>query len=148
LQGDPFHLSLEAISYMFLAYSLGEIGSPLAGWLAGNFGLKSVRIIGVVVLSIGIFLTLFYSLTMIYIVICVVCLVFFTAHSLTAKSVSETAIHNKGSATSLYLVYYYIGVSLGSSLIATVWEGGGWNGVIITDGILTVVYVIAVQFIK
>src|SRR5699024_4205226 len=42
LQGDPFHLSLEAISYMFLAYSLGVIGSPLAGWLAGNFGLKRV----------------------------------------------------------------------------------------------------------
>src|SRR5699024_9039442 len=70
LQGDPFHLSLEAISYMFLAYSLGVIGSPLAGWLAGNFGLKRVRIIGVVVLSIGIFLTLFSSLTMIVIGLC------------------------------------------------------------------------------
>lgn len=148
LQGDPFHLSLEAISYMFLAYSLGVIGSPLAGWLAGNFGLKRVRIIGVVVLSIGIFLTLFSSLTMIVIGLCVVCLGFFTAHSLTATSVSETATHHKGSASSLYLVSYYIGVSLGSSLMAPVWEGGGWNGVIITAGILPVVYVIAVQFIK
>src|SRR5699024_8988560 len=78
-----------------------------AGRMASRqLGLKRVRIIGVVVLSIGIFLTLFSSLTMIVIGLCVVCLGFFTAHSLTATSVSETATHHKGSASSLYLVSY------------------------------------------
>src|SRR5699024_11766217 len=111
----------------------------------GNFGLKRVRIIGVVVLSIGIFLTLFSSLTMIVIGLCVVCLGFFTAHSLTATSVSETATHHKGSASSLYLVSYYIGVSLVSSLMAIVWEGVGWKGVIIGVGLVEVLFVISLS---
>jgi len=96
-------------------------------------------------LSGGIFLTLISTLPAIIIGLCIACLHFFTAHSLTAASVSETATHHKGSASSLYLVAYYIGVSSGSTFLAPVWENGVWMGVILTAGILPVFYVTVVQ---
>src|SRR5699024_2399533 len=65
LQEPPFSLSLAVISYMFFAYGLGIIGSPLAGWFAGKFGLSPVRIVGIIVLSAGLFMTLSESLWLI-----------------------------------------------------------------------------------
>jgi len=146
LQEEPFSLSIEAISYTFFAYGLGVIGSPLAGWLAGKFKLEHVRVVGIIVLSFGVFLTYIMSLPVIIIGLCVMCLGFFTAHSLTATSVAEKAKHHKGSASSLYLVAYYVGVTLGSSAVSPVWSAGGWLGVVLLAGILPLVYLMIVQF--
>lgn len=140
LQAEPFSLSLEMISYTYLAYSLGVVGSPLAGWLAGNFGLERVRTIGMIVLSIGAFITFSSSLILIILGLCVLCLGFFTAHSLTATVVGERATHHKGSASSLYLVAYYIGVTMGTSAITPLWELWGWNGIVLLSGLLPVIY--------
>ena len=148
LQAEPYSLSLDVISYTFLAYSFGVVGSPLAGWLAGKFGLTKVRITGIIVLSIGVLLTLAPSLVMIIIGLCVACLGFFTAHSLTAASVSEFATHHKGSASSLYLVAYYVGVSGGSTFMGPIWESGGWMALILTAGLLPVVYTAFIQIFR
>jgi MFS transporter, YNFM family, putative membrane transport protein len=141
LMAPPFSLSLEMISYTFLAYGLGVIGSPLAGWLADKLGLRKVRITGVFVLSFGVLLTLSSSVTMIVIGLCVTCLGFFTAHSVTAASVSRGVQHHKGSASSLYLVSYYIGVAAGSTVLSPLWELVGWKGIVLFTAVLPVAYV-------
>lgn len=148
LQGDPFSLSLQTISYMFFAYGFGVIGSPFAGWLAGHYGLRRIRIVGVMVLSVGILLTLGPSLLLIIIGLCVSCLGFFTAHALTATSVSEQATHHKGSASSLYLVAYYIGVALGSSALGPLWGSAGWSGLVLLTGSLPVIYIVFVNIMS
>src|SRR5699024_7783244 len=94
---------------------------------------------GVFILTIGIVFTISSSLLFIVIGLCVLCLGFFTAHSLTAASVSEYATHHKGSATSLYLVSYYIGVTLGSCALGPLWGSAGW--IVILIAIVAVVYV-------
>jgi len=147
LQGEPFFMSLEAISYTFFAYGLGVIGSPLAGWLAGRMGLKRIRLMGIFILSLGVFITLIPSLPVIVIGLCVMCLGFFTAHSLTATSVTEQATHHKGSASSLYLVAYYIGVTLGSSAVSPIWNAAGWMGVVFLSGIFPIAYISFVNII-
>ena len=141
LMAPPFSLSLEMVSYTFFAYGLGVIGSPLAGWLADKFGLRNVRVTGVFVMSLGIILTMSASIFVIVIGLCVTCLGFFTAHSLTAASVSREAVHHKGSASSLYLVSYYVGVAAGSTLLSPLWESVGWRGLIIFTAVLPIVYV-------
>lgn len=138
---SPYSLSLETISYLYLAYGFGVVGAPLAGWLSGRFGLRNVRLVGVVLLAFGIGLTAFSSLFAIISGLCIVCLGFFTAHSLTAASVSKEATHHKGSAASLYLVSYYIGVAMGSTLLSTLYESFGWGGLIALTAILPIVYV-------
>ncbi len=141
LTTPPFSLSLETISYTFFAYGFGVIGAPIAGWLAGKFGLWKIRIMGVFVLSTGILLTLSGSVVVIVVGLCLTCLGFFTAHSLTAASVSRGVTHHKGSASSLYLVSYYIGVAAGSTLLGPLWETIGWVGLVLITAILPVVYV-------
>ncbi|RYG71683.1 MFS transporter [Lentibacillus lipolyticus] len=144
LEAPPFSLPLEVISYMFLAYGLGVIGSPVAGWLASHFGLRAVRLTGVFVMAAGMLLTLGPALWMIATGLCVTCLGFFTAHSLTASSVGEEVSHHKGSASSLYLVSYYIGVSLGSSALGPLWNLG-W---LVLIAVITCIPVIYVLFIR
>jgi len=140
LTAPPFSLSLEMVSYTFFAYGLGVIGSPIAGWFAGKLGLNKVRIIGVFVLSVGILLTMSSSVVVIVIGLCVTCLGFFTAHSLTAASVSKEATHHKGSASSLYLVSYYVGVAVGSTLLGPLWGNVGWNGLVLFTAIIPLLY--------
>ena len=148
LGDEPFLLSIEAISYMYFAYALGVVGSPLAGWLSARFGLDRVRNIGIFVLAIGAMITFSQSLIMIIIGLCILCLGFFTAHSLTATSVGEQATHHKGSASSLYLVAYYIGVTLGSSAVSPLWQMAGWGGVVILSAILPVGYLLFVKIMS
>ncbi len=143
---SPYSLSLETISYLYLAYGFGVVGAPLAGWLSGRFGLRNVRFVGVALLTLGIGLTAFSSLFVIVIGLCIVCLGFFTAHSLTAASVSKEATHHKGSAASLYLVSYYIGVAMGSTLLSPLYESLGWGGLIAFTAVLPIVYVGLIRY--
>ncbi|WP_076757541.1 MFS transporter [Edaphobacillus lindanitolerans] len=142
LGGAPFNLSLEAISYTYLAYGIGVIGSPLAGWLAGRFGLRPVRIAGILIMSAGILMTLGGTTPAVVAGLCVVCLGFFTAHSLTSATVARDARHHKGSASSLYLVSYYIGVASGSTLLSPLWSIGGWTLLIVFAAAVPVIYLI------
>lgn len=147
LQEPPFNLSLKFISYLFFAYSIGVIASPIAGWMVGYMKLTPMRIIAIIVLSIGAFMTLSSSLYIIVFGLCVLCLGFFIAHSLTATTVSEQATHHKGSAASLYLVAYYIGVASGSTLLSPVWSFLGWEGLILVSGLVPIIYVLFTQLV-
>src|SRR5699024_7671807 len=111
----------------------------------GHLGLSRVRMAGVFILTIGIVFTISSSLLCIVIGLCVLCLGFFTAHSLTAASVSEYATHHKGSATSLYLVSYYIDATVGSSALGPLWGSAGWSGIVLLTAIVPVVYVMIVK---
>ncbi|MGI2327911.1 MFS transporter [Planococcus sp. YIM B11945] len=148
LEAPPYSMSLKAISYLFFAYGIGVIGSPIAGKAAEVFGLRTVRRTGVFILSFGIFLTLNSHLTVIIIGLCLTCLGFFTAHSLTAASVGQQAEHHKGSASSLYLVSYYIGVACGSSLLSPLWTNAGWSGLVLFIAILPLIYIGALAIIR
>lgn len=142
LGGEPFNLSLEAISYTYLAYGIGVIGSPLAGWLSGRLGLRPVRMAGILVMSAGILITLGGTTAAVVAGLCVMCLGFFTAHSLTSATVARDAAHHKGSASSLYLVSYYIGVAAGSTLLSPLWTLGGWQLLVIFVAVIPVAYLI------
>ncbi|MDN4606254.1 MFS transporter [Sporosarcina highlanderae] len=140
LLGLPYSFSLEEISYLYLAYGFGVLGAPLAGWLSGRFGLRNVRTVGIGLLSTGIGLAALSPLSFIVIGLCIVCLGFFTAHSLTAASVSKEATHHKGTAASLYLVSYYTGVAIGSTFLGPLYENLGWIGFAVVTATLPIFY--------
>lgn len=126
LTNAPFNLTIETIAYLFLAYIFGVIGAPLSSTLANKFGLKKVKLVAVIMMVIGIIMTLSASVSVIITGLCITCFGFFTAHSLTATSVSEVAMHHKGTASSLYFSAYYIGVALGSSILGPIYESYSW----------------------
>ncbi|MDN7244944.1 MFS transporter [Planococcus shenhongbingii] len=148
MENPPFSMSLQSISYLFFVYGIGVIGSPMAGRAAENFGLREIRRAGVVLLSLGILLTLSPFLWIVVAGLCITCLGFFTAHSLTAASVGQQAAHHKGSASSLYLVSYYIGVAAGSSLLSPLWLVSGWTGLVLFTAFLPLLYLFAVTLYR
>lgn len=103
-------------------------------------GLPIVRTMGVATLVLGVIITMLPNATGIIIGMCVVCLGFFVAHSLMASTVTMEAQHHKGSASSLYLVSYYIGVAIGSSAFSPVWENYHWQGITLLAASLPIIY--------
>lgn len=145
LQEAPFNLSLHTISLLFFAYGFGVIGSPFAGNIANQFGIERVRTLAILTLSLGAFITLFDNMITMAIGLSVTCLGFFIAHSLTAATVTKKATHHKGSAASLYLVSYYLGVAAGSSLLSPIWTQIGWIGIVIFSSMLPVIYLLTTR---
>ncbi|ARJ39206.1 MFS transporter [Sporosarcina sp. P21c] len=145
LTASPFSMTLDEVSYIYFAYAFGIIGAPLAGSIASKAGMNSVRFIGVLLLAVGCLLTIPTILPLIIIGYCIICLGFFSAHSLTAASVSKEATHHKGSASSLYLVSYYIGMAAGSTLVTPLWQFAGWTGLAMFSAVVPVVYVLLIR---
>jgi len=142
LQAEPFSFSLQKVSYFYITYGLGIIGSSVAGLLINTFSLNKIRMIAIFIMSLGIFITISPSVVFIAVGLGLMCLGFFIAHSLTAISVNAIATHHKGSASSLYLAAYYVGVSMGSIVLAPIWEDTGWLGLIVIAGIIPTVYIL------
>lgn len=142
---EPFSLSLQQIAYFYLAYSVGTVGAPIAGWLARKYDVSLLRVIGVITLSIGMFTTLASSLNFIIVGLCIICLGFFISHSLASATVSNIASTFKGSASSLYLVSYYIGVAVGTTLLTPIWERFAWHGIIMITAVLPLIYILLVR---
>lgn len=142
LTSPPFGLPLDTISLIYFVYGFGILGAPIASWLSNRFTLENVRTVAILFLIFGVLLTITSSLTLVLIGMCILCFGFFTAHSLTAASVSQTATHLKGSASSLYLVSYYIGVASGSTLIGPIWELWNWNGIVTITTVLPIIYLL------
>lgn len=148
LMEEPFQLSLQQISYLYFAYSLGTIGAPLAGWLARHYPLSHLRIVGVVILTIGMLATLHSSLIGIIVGLSLICLGFFISHSLASATVSDCAKSFKGSASSLYLVSYYLGVAIGTTGLTPLWENFEWKGIITVTALFPMVYVLLIKWLQ
>jgi YNFM family putative membrane transporter len=54
---------------------------------------------------------------------------FFAAHAVASGWVGRLAASDKGHATSLYLLVYYLGSSVAGSLGGWFWASDGWPGV-------------------
>lgn len=147
LSDAPFYLSLQAISLIFCAYALGIVGSPLASALADKFGMLLIQYFGIITLSIGITLTYSQHLSFVIIGLCASCLGFFSAHAITSARVSHLATYQKGSASSLYLVAYYIGVASGSTLLSPIWLNFGWTGIVLITASLPISYLLLLRYI-
>lgn len=131
LDAAPYFLSQTQISLIFLSYSLGMVSSSLAGRLAQHFGRQNMVILGFVCMGLGIILTLAQNLWAIIFGIALITAGFFIAHALCSGLVGATAQDNKGHATSLYLLFYYLGSSIIGSAGGWFWLHAGWLGVVL-----------------
>jgi YNFM family putative membrane transporter len=136
LEAPPFLLSPFWISLIFLSYVFGIFASPLAGSLADRRGRAPVMLCGLLMTAIGIALTVINSLTAVVAGILLCTTGFFTVHSVASGWVGRLAIRDKGHASSLYLLSYYLGSSIFGSLGGLFWARAGWNGVAAYTGVL------------
>lgn len=130
LAAPPYHLSTHALGMLFLTYLTGSFASAWSGRAALWLSQPICMILGILLLMAGTLLTLVSSLPMIVIGFLINSFGFFLTHSTLSSWVSQHALKARASASSLYLVFYYLGASLGSFYLEPFWQWAGWAGVV------------------
>lgn len=136
LADEPFGLSARWLGMIFLTYLGGTFSSALSGRLTRHFSQPACMALGILILMAGTLITLADSLAWIIAGLTVNAVGFFLAHSMASSWVSRQAERARGSASALYLVFYYLGASLGSLWLEPFWQRGGWFGVAIGSWLL------------
>ena len=105
----------------------GIISSSFAGYMASRLGKLTVVYLGFLFLILGIITTLASQLYLIIIGIAFITTGFFIVHSMASSAIGLRAKEYKGHATSLYLLFYYLGSSIVGSVGGWFWDYGGWT---------------------
>ncbi|UYO75073.1 MFS transporter [Halomonas qinghailakensis] len=142
LAGEPYQLAASSLGLIFLTYLGGTFGSTVSGRLAGRFSPASCMSIGIIILMLGTAVTLVDSLPLIIVGLTINAFGFFLAHSLASSWVGRYAQGARGSASALYLVFYYLGASVGGFWLEPFWRWAQWQGVAIGSWLLLCVTLI------
>ncbi len=141
LMQSPWTLSQTVVGLLSVAYLTGTWSSPRAGAMTSKYGRGPVMIGSATIMLIGLLLTLFSSLWLIFPGMLLFTAGFFAAHSVASSWIGPRARRAKGQASSLYLFSYYLGSSIAGTLGGVFWHSYGWNGV---GGFIAAMLVIAV----
>lgn len=136
LADEPFGLSARWLGLIFLTYLGGTLSSAFSGRLARSFSQPACMTLGILILMTGTLITLRESLPWIIVGLTTNAVGFFLAHSMASSWVGRQAQRARGSASALYLVFYYLGASLGSLWLEPFWQRGGWLGVAIASWLM------------
>ncbi|UYG06453.1 MFS transporter [Halomonas sp. M4R1S46] len=127
----PFGLGARWLGLLFLTYLGGTLGSSLSGRLSRRLSPPACMALGTLVLMGGTLMTLAGSLALILAGLTVNAFGFFLAHAMASSWVGRQARRARGSASALYLVFYYTGASLGGLWLEPFWRSAGWPGVVL-----------------
>jgi YNFM family putative membrane transporter len=131
LADDPYGLSSDWLGLFFLTYLTGTLAASISGRLVENRSQTSAMGVGILIFMAGTLLTLTPDLILIIAGFFINALGFFFTHSLVAGWVTGHAQYARASATSLYLMFYYAGATLGGFYLEPFWRWDGWEGVVI-----------------
>jgi YNFM family putative membrane transporter len=139
LMEAPWFLSQAVVGLLSVAYLTGTWSSPKAGAMTAKFGRGPVMIFSTGVMLLGLVLTVFSPLAVIFAGMLLFSAGFFAAHSVASSWIGPRAKRARGQASSLYLFSYYLGSSLAGTLGGLFWHRFAWYGVAGFIGSLLVV---------
>jgi MFS transporter, YNFM family, putative membrane transport protein len=125
----PYNLSQTGAGLVFTVYLFGVAASAAAGALADRIGGAPVMTAGFACALVGVATTLATPLPAVIVGVALVTIGFFAIHTVASGGVGRLAADAKGHASSLYLLFYYLGSSVMGSLGGWLWTGAGWPGV-------------------
>ena len=134
LSAAPFGFNQTQVSMIFLAFAFGIVSSSMAGNLADKFGRTKLLFAAFILMLAGALLTLFGAIAMIVCGVALITTGFFVGHSAASSSVGAHAKRAKGHASSLYLLFYYLGSSISGTVGGWFWQHGGWPSVVMFTG--------------
>lgn len=131
LSATPYQLSSGMIGLLFISYFTGTIGSAYSARIARRLTAIGGMASGIGIMMLGSLLTLSPHLPVLLSGLFVSAFGFFLCHSLASSWVNQHANTNKASASALYLVFYYVGASIGGIYLQPFWQWSGWSGVVL-----------------
>jgi len=132
LTAPPFNLSTAVISSLYLVYIVGVLTSLVSGRIAEGVGVRTLMGIGLGISALGVIITGVSLLPAVFLGLVVLCVGMFTVQAIAPAFVNRNASGAKGGAGALYVSFYYLGASVGSSLPGYAWQIWGWWGVVAT----------------
>lgn len=130
LAAEPYALPASLLGMLFLTYLSGTLGSALSGRFARYLSQPLIILLAIGMMMLGSLVTLLVSAWMIVLGFLISAFGFFVAHSCASSWVSHTAEHARATASSVYLVFYYLGASSGGYYLNMFWQQQGWSGVV------------------
>ena len=116
---------------MYLSYIVGIFIGPLAGVISNRIGNGATMTVGSILFAAAISATLVKSMLVIMASLLGVCAGFFAIHASAAGSLNRRLISSRGRANSLYVLFYYLGGSLGITASGYAYLLAGWPGVVV-----------------
>ena len=130
LSAPPHKLPSSLLGLLFLTYLSGTVASVLSGRFARHLPKPRIMVLGIIIFMAGSLITLVPQVPVIVLGFLTSAFGFFLCHSTASNWVGRNARHTRASASSLYLVFYYLGASTGSLYLDPFWHWLGWPGVI------------------
>lgn len=133
LNEAPYSLSAQWLGMIFVTYLGGTLGSALSGRIAQRLAQPICMMLGIAIFMVGTLVTVSEALPLILAGLVINAFGFFLCHSMASSWVSRQAHNARGSASALYLVFYYVGASLGGFYLEPFWQAADWWGVAIAS---------------
>jgi len=127
----PYSLSQTTVGFIFIVYIVGMGSSAWMGRLSDKYGRGRVLTAAIATMVLGVLLTAARSLLPQIVGVCTFTFGFFGAHAIASAWVGASARVSKAQASSLYLLAYYVGSSVGGSFSGVVWQQAGWTGMVV-----------------
>jgi MFS transporter, YNFM family, putative membrane transport protein len=127
LAGPDFRASTQVITLMYLSYVIGVVVGPLAGNASDRIGNGATIALGSAVFAVAILVTFLHSMIAIMASLAGVCAGFFAVHAAAAGSLNRRLTAGRGRANSLYVLFYYLGGSIGITVSGHAYGYGGWR---------------------
>ncbi|MEO7234651.1 MAG: MFS transporter [Lapillicoccus sp.] len=139
LLAAPFGLSSALVGLVFLIYLSGTFSAAVAGRLADRFGRRRVLWACELVCLAGLVATVAEHLAVVLVGMLAFTAGFFGVHSVASGWVSARATDHRGEASSLYVLFYYLGSSVLGALAGLAYAVAGWRGIVAYGGGLVLV---------
>lgn len=126
----PYHLGQATLGAVFLVYIFGVVGSGVCGRAADRFGRGRVMVAGVGVIIAGMLLTMAKPLVAVVTGMAIITFGFFGAHAVASAWVGRLGAASKGHATAIYMLSFYLGITIHGVLAGWFWQYLHWEGVV------------------
>lgn len=126
----PYNLSQTLVGCIFMMFLVGTVGSTTMGWLSDRHGSGKVLLLACAVMLAGALTTLLYALAAKIAGLGIFTFGFFGAHSTACGWAGKVAKGDKAQASSMYMLFYYVGSSVVGTLGGYFLAAFGWTGVV------------------
>lgn len=134
LQREPFALSQALAGLIYVVYLVGSFASAFMGAQVARFGRGPVLVACLCLTICGLALMTPDVLPAIILGLVVLTFGFFGAHAVASSWAPTLVDKDKAQASSLYLLFYYLGGSAAGTLGGVFWESHAWPGVALFSG--------------